>query len=105
MSGKGPAMKPICVHCERFMRPKRNGIYFLEGKPWGGDVEWNQKHGKDATGWTPYKLWAGDLWMCPTCGTQIIVGVPATPIAEHYQPEFAAAVARTGADRLLVKDC
>jgi hypothetical protein len=26
-------MKPICVRCERFMRPERNGYCFLEGMP------------------------------------------------------------------------
>jgi hypothetical protein len=87
------------------MRPKRNSYYFLEGKPWGGEVKWNNKPGKAGAGWTPSKLWVGDLWACPDCGAQIIVGVNQNPLAEHYQPEFAAAVAQTGADRLLVKDC
>jgi hypothetical protein len=98
-------MKPICVPCERFMRPKKNGTFFLEGKPWGGDVEWNNKRGKEGLGWTPYKLWQGDLWACPDCGAEIIVGVGLHPWAEHHhQREFAAAVEQTGA-RLLIKDC
>src|SRR5690349_6379221 len=34
-------MKPVCVPCQRFMRAKRNGFYFLEGKPYGAKVEWD----------------------------------------------------------------
>ena len=26
-------MRPICVPCRRFYRPKKNGTYFLEGHP------------------------------------------------------------------------
>jgi hypothetical protein len=55
--------------------------------------------------WKPYKLWVGDLWRCPTCHYQTITGVPAHPIAEHYQPGFDELVERLGARRLLVKDC
>ena len=52
-------MKPVCVTCERFMRPKLNGFYFMEGKP--SEVEWDGKRGKTSEGWSPYKLWAGDF--------------------------------------------
>ena len=42
--------------------------------------------------WQPYKLWLGDLWRCPCCGAEIIVGVAQRPIAEHYMSGYAAAV-------------
>lgn len=89
-------MKPICVRCERFMRPERNGYYFLEGMP--------IINGAEPGSWKPYKLWAGDLWRCPTCHYQTITGVPTHPIAEHYQPGFDELVERLGARRLLIKD-
>jgi hypothetical protein len=96
-------MKPICVPCERFMRPKRNGYHFLEGMPDGTNEK--QAIGKGADGWSPYKLWVGDLWECPTCKHQLVSGVSFQPIAEHYQDGFAEKVEAYGAGRLLVKDC
>lgn len=49
-------MKPICVPCERFMRAKNTGFYFLEGMPKAYPV----LPGKREPGlWAPYKLWAG----------------------------------------------
>jgi hypothetical protein len=68
-------MKPICVPCKLFFRPKRNGTAFIEGMPIAG-------------GWQPYKLWIGDLWKCVGCGAEVIVGVGAGPIAEHFEPGF-----------------
>lgn len=94
-------MKPICVPCERFMRPKRNGYYFLEGMP----ATQRPDIGKGADGWEPYKLWVGDLWECPTCHHQLVSGVALHPIAEHYEPDFQRQVDVYGAERLLVKDC
>lgn len=94
-------MKPICIRCERFYRPKRNGFKFIEGMP-------NRQHACAGTGdpaaWSPYKLWTGDLWECPDCGAQIIVGVGIAPISEHYMDDFDHKVQAHGAE-LLVKDC
>lgn len=95
-------MKPICVPCERFMRPKRNGYFFLEGMP----ITQPHAIGKGADAdWKPYKLWTGDLWECPTCKHQLVSGVPHRPIAEHYEDAFEEKVEAYGAQRLLVKDC
>lgn len=95
-------MKPICVPCQRFYRPKKNGYYFVEGMPRGNDRP------LPGTGepehWTPYKLWVGDLWECHGCGAEVVVGVPRHPIAEHYQPDFAERVKDFGAE-LQVNDC
>lgn len=99
-------MKPVCVPCERFMRPLRNGFYFIEGKPYGDpNTPWDGSAGKHSVGWTPYKVWLGDLWGCPDCDAQIVVGVARTRLTEHYEPDFANVIARTGAAQLLVKDC
>jgi hypothetical protein len=54
--------------------------------------------------WKPYKLWQGDLWKCRGCGAEIIVGVPHTPISEHFKSDFAQQVERHEA-RLTVNDC
>lgn len=77
--------KPICVPCQRFFRVKKNGFGVTEMMP----MKDGAKPGKETPElWTPYKLWVGDLWECEGCNTQIVVGIPSTPVAEHFQPEF-----------------
>lgn len=98
-------MKPICVPCERFMRIKKNGFYFVEGKPHGSEVEWDGGQGKNSVGWTPYKVWVGDLFECPDCKTQTVAGIGASRLAEHYEPNFKAVIKRLNAMQLFVKDC
>jgi hypothetical protein len=95
------SLKPICVSCQRFYRPSRNGVYFLEGMPGENGV----KPGRvEAWRWKNYKLWAGDEWQCPGCASTIIVGVPHQHIAEHYQPDFEEKVRAFGAT-FRVNDC
>lgn len=96
-------MKPVCVLCERFMRPKRNGMSFIEGMP--ADGEQNPAPGlREPARWQPYKLWNGDCWACPDCGATIIVGFAQRPAAERHHADFADQIASHGAE-LLVKDC
>jgi hypothetical protein len=95
-------MKPVCVPCQRFIRPKRNGFAFVEGMPIGN----NAPAGRAAPEqWKPYKLWHADLWSCPDCGAEIVIGAGREPIAEHYQDRFPAAVKQFGGDQLQVNDC
>lgn len=94
-------MKPICVKCQRFYRVKKNGYSFIEGMP----IVDRAVVGVRGNGeWQPYKLWVGDLWECPDCLAQIIVGTGLNPISEHYQPEFVAQVEKYG-PQLQVNDC
>lgn len=95
-------MKPACVPCQRFLRPKRNGYYFIEGMPAGNHRPASGV--SEADQWTPYKLWVGDLWQCEGCGAQIIAGVASSPLAEHYQPRFADAV-KHYAPQVQINDC
>lgn len=95
-------MKPICVPCQRFYRPKKNGFHFIEGMPTN---ERARPGTEDAIYWTRDKMWTGDLWECLGCGHQIISGVSREPIAEHYQPDFGEKVASYGADQFQVNDC
>lgn len=93
-------MKPICVPCQRFYRPERNGTFFIEGMPTGNAEPGTSEPEK----WKPYKLWCGDLWECRGCGHQIIVGAGHAPIAEHYQEKFADDLRAYDA-KLQVNDC
>jgi hypothetical protein len=96
-------MKPICVPCQRFFRPKKNGYYFIEGMPTG--IRDPEPGTVDPTHWAPYKVWVGDLWECEGCGAQIVSGVSREPLGEHYQDGFAELVTRVHADQLQVNDC
>lgn len=103
-------MKPICVPCQRFYRPERNGTPFVEGFPTQvpaapGVPEHTARPGtSEADHWEPYKLWSGDLWICHGCGHHIIVGVAQLPVAEHYEADFAERVASLKAT-IRVNDC
>lgn len=96
-------MKPVCVPCQRFYRPAKNGFEFTEGMPVANNRP--QPGLAEPDKWKPYKLWSGDLWRCPDCGNEIIVGVGYAAISEHYQHDFIANQALCGGDKLLVKDC
>lgn len=93
-------MKPICVPCQRFYRPKENDFAFVEGMPTHGAKPGHEEADK----WRPYKLWLGDLWECKGCGAQIVVGTGQQPVSEHYKPDFASRVENFGA-KLQVNDC
>lgn len=95
-------LKPICVPCGRFYRPKKNEYYFIEGMPAKDGAAPGREHPDD---WRPYKLWCGDLWECEGCATQIIVGVGSRPVSEHYMPEFKKCMEQLNADQLQVNDC
>tara|TARA_Y100000310_G_scaffold286560_1_gene310863 strand:+ start:929 stop:1198 length:270 start_codon:yes stop_codon:yes gene_type:complete len=73
-------MRPICVPCGRFFKPAKNGFNFTEGMPPTGNAPPDE--------WVPYKIWSGDRYECSTCGANIIVGVGASPISEHYHEDF-----------------
>lgn len=64
----------VCCKCNQQMRPKQNGVYFIEVLE---------------NGITPYKLWSGDLVECQNCGTEIITGIAMHPIAESWQDDFS----------------
>lgn len=72
-------MKPVCVDCQLFYQPEKNGFPFEEGMQ--GDGEWQS-----------YKLWLGDKWKCRGCGSEIIVGTGANPVSHHFMPDYGEMV-------------
>lgn len=71
------AGRPVCVKCCRFYRCKKNETAWEEGYP------------VTRTTWGSYRLWSGDLWECPGCGSEIIVGHGMRPVAEKHEPNYA----------------
>jgi len=98
-------LKPICVSCQRFYRPERNGVRFIESMPKPGVVR--AAPGTSAPEqWQPYKLWVADLWKCHGCGHELIMGASRVPMVEHYQPDFKAhCEAERHLIRCTVNDC
>jgi hypothetical protein len=83
------SLKPICVKCQRFYRPLKNGVWFLEGMPRFNGANPGLT---EPESWVPYKLWRGDLWICHGCDHLCISGVAPHPLREHYMPDFASVV-------------
>lgn len=92
-------MKPVCVHCKQFYKPKHTGIWVLEQMPTHIGI----KPGV-AEGWKPYNLWRADLYECAGCSNQLITGFAHQPITRHFQPNFQEVLTRVG-DYYLVNDC
>ena len=68
--------EPVCVKCECEFRPEKNGIGLLDMASYG-----------------PVKIWEADLYKCPKCGTEIVVGFGQRAAREHYQDGFGDWVA------------
>jgi len=81
--------KPVCVACQTFYHPKKNGVVLLEQRPTATAAEPGTI---DPTAWNPHKIWMGDLLECRSCGHQIITGFGKAPAAEQHEPEFAEAM-------------
>ncbi len=92
--------KPVCVPCQRFFRPLKNGFACIEGMPDGNDTPPGTQAPER---WSPYKLLLADKWQCRGCGATILVGFGG-PIAIQHQPDFAAQVERAGAT-FQINDC
>lgn len=54
--------------------------------------------------WLPYKLWNGDMWECPDCQAQIVVGCLGGPVAYHHDDNFTE-LCNSYAASLQVNDC
>ena len=62
-----------CAGCKTLLRPRKNDVC----------VHITMDDGR------PYQLWQADLWECPDCGAQTILGYGQEHWAEHYEPDFA----------------
>jgi hypothetical protein len=76
--------KPICVKCQRFLRPHRTGVRVLESKPVINGAPAGTAASDD---WEPYKLWSADLWKCVGCGVEIINGYGETPLMQDFRDD------------------
>ena len=63
--------RPVCVKCGCELRPERNGVGLLIMADFG-----------------PYKLYDADKHKCPKCGVEIVAGLGANAISEHFEASF-----------------
>lgn len=95
--------KPVCVKCACFYRCKQNSFILIESMPTGiADARENIRGHRRPDAWTPYKLWRADLWECPDCGHEIVVGFARQPWSEHFEPDFKELAVHS---QLTVNDC
>ncbi len=94
-------LKPICVDCRRFFKPKKTGYYFTEGMPITNGV---RPGIADAALWKPYKVWSGDIYECDGCHKTIIVGIGLKPVSQQHHEDFHAVREKLDA-RFQVNDC
>lgn len=92
--------KPACAKCQRFFRPKKNGVLVLEQKPIGRELA--PPGSESPNRWEPYKVWAADLWDCPGCGAEVTVGYSAAPVSQDYLEGFDSWVDKC---TIVINDC
>ena len=63
--------KAICVKCKIEYKPFKNGVYVAEMFR-GNKI---------------YKIWHSDIWQCPICKNEIVLGFGQNPIAHHFGTE------------------
>lgn len=63
----------ICISCEKEMQLLKVGVVVEE-------------HMADGSG---YKIWGADLWECPKCKHQCVLGFADRPIVHHFDPSYA----------------
>lgn len=71
--------KSVCKKCEIELRPETNGVKV---------VEMFQDPPQ------PYQIWDADLWKCPKCGLEVVLGFANMPFAVHYEDDLVAIIAR-----------
>lgn len=71
---------PVCATCQVSFRPIQNGVPVIEMASYG-----------------PYRLWAADVYVCPSCGRRIVTGWCNEPI-HHTYASFAERLVAARAD-------
>lgn len=68
---------PVCKKCQCEMKPETNGVGLLD-----------MFQPSDAPEPQPYQVWDADLWKCPKCGAEVVLGFGAGALSNHYEESF-----------------
>ena len=71
--------RPVCKKCETELKPEKNDIRLVDTF-------------QDPP--QPCKIWSADLWKCPGCGYEVVVGFGQGAIMEHWEDGFAGYLER-----------
>ena len=70
--------EPVCATCQCEFRPEHNSVGLLD--------MYNPSNTNEPQ---PYQIWEADLWKCPKCGVEIVVGFGSDAILRHHEkPDF-----------------
>jgi len=67
--------KSVCAKCEVELKPEHNGVIVAEMMHNNTEI---------------YKLWFADLWKCPECGIEVVLGFGVQPYMEHFDGDLNA---------------
>jgi len=67
----------VCAKCRIELRAKKNGVMVVE-----------------MAGFGPCAIHQADLWACPECGMEVVVGFGRKACAYHYEETFEAVMER-----------
>ena len=67
--------KSVCVKCEVELKPEYTGVIVAEMMHNNTEI---------------YKLWEADLWKCPECGLEVVLGFGSMPFMEHLDGDLNA---------------
>ena len=79
--------RPVCPPCQVEMRPERNGVGLLDYADFG-----------------PYQLWDTDLWECPKCHHQIVIGFGDSPMYSHWESSFPERIQSYKTNSILIEN-
>ncbi len=71
---------PVCRKCEVELKPEKNGVWL-----------------EDLASFGSYKLWQADLWKCPICGIEIVIGF-GEKAKEHFEEDYKTQIESIKAD-------
>lgn len=69
--------KSVCVKCEVELKPEINGVVVVEMFQQNKEI---------------YKLWEADLWKCPICGVEVVLGFGNQPFMYHFDSDCKKAI-------------
>lgn len=69
--------KPVCVTCQCEFRPKQCGVGLLD-----------MFYPADKQKPQPYCLWEADIYWCPNCGFEVVMGFADQPYARQNEDGF-----------------
>lgn len=69
-------MKKVCIKCQIELRPKENGVLAVSMASFGA-----------------YEVYEADIWHCPGCGWEGILGFGSDSVAQHLGYDLEAILA------------